>query len=206
MQQLVEFEWSRCIDHYRLDDPKEPTGIESTSHRWEIYRPLSIDDPLFVRFAIDTPATPKGMLDFCNRFGIPTGRGSRNIPWRTKRIHWVELAVLLAYQKDMRHAFNLFEKGNNPQLLSYWNSEEALALLRIRLCPGDPFSMVWAPFDLMQAMWVQFALHICSYRQILRCQYCNEPVMVGPGSNRRSTFKYHNECRHRAWHSRQKGK
>jgi hypothetical protein len=87
---IVDFQWWRCLDGYRLDQTDErfiltPQGrrpmrrtnddvdrksfsLTSASGRFEQYRPLEIES-LFAIFA-DTPASPRGMQDFCNRFGL----------------------------------------------------------------------------------------------------------------------------------------
>jgi hypothetical protein len=225
----IDFEWSRCIDGYRLETwDGAPEGtfegrrrrsggwyrvyksatpgawIENVSARYERYRPLDIP-ALFVRFAKDTPASAKGMLEFCNRFGIP-GSVRADGPRRGDVTReGINVGVLLEHQAKMRHAFNLFEARDSKALLLAFNASDGTSLARIELRQAEDGRLHWChvPPDLIRAMWLQFAMYASSETKLFRCQRCNEPFVVGTHTGRRSTAVYcSNACKVAAFKER----
>jgi hypothetical protein len=213
----VDFEWSRCLDHYQLKShvagyategvrlqaiTKSDGGIEAASDRYGRYRPFDLP-ALFVRFARDTPASAKGILGFCNLFGIPGGprsdEGQRGI------IRYAAVDVLLHEQAMMRRAFSLFEKGDSKALMAAFNSTDGALSARIELHQDEEGRLYWCPVpsDLIQAMWLQFAMYASSGTKLFRCQNCNEPFIVGTHTGRRSTAVYcSNACKVAAFKER----
>lgn len=203
--ELIEFKWWRCLDGYRLDR----SGLDSASGRFEHYRPL--DTPaLFALFA-DSPHTADGMLQFCNQFGLLGG--SR--PDITRDLNFlptkeaVVMDVLLGHHRVMRRALDLLEKSNPSRLVKAWNkAEQALAFVRteLRIDASGQLRMVLVPPDLIRAMWLQFAEHVCSGTQLFRCARCDKPFTVGTGTGRRRTAMYcSNACKVAAFQARQRG-
>jgi len=201
-QGLIEFEWWRCLDGYRLAG----SGLDSASERFEHYWPLETP-ALFARFA-DTPRTPEGMLEFCNQFGLLGGNRPDTRRGGKPRFESVSMDVLLKHPAKMHGALHLFERGDKS-LLKRWNNEEqALALLRteLRTNGNGGLRMVLIPSDLIRAMWLQFAEHVCSGTQLFRCARCNKPFTVGTGTGRRRTAMYcSNACKVAAYQARQRG-
>jgi hypothetical protein len=202
----IDFEWTWCTDGYELFAKTangRPVGIVAKSPHFRHYSPME-NRELFVRF-IDCPANPDGMLSFCNRFGIPMGKGVANIPWRGKRVHEVSLDTLLSERKAMKRTFRLFKIGNRLNLINFWNANDSpLALLRAHLReePTGRLSMALMPPDLLRAMWLQLALYTCSGLELFRCQRCSDPFFVGPGTKRRSTAQYCSRaCKQAAFNS-----
>lgn len=213
----VDFEWSRCLDGYRptsqsvggmvidgrLREFKKADGaIEAASDRFERYRPFDIP-ALFVRFAKDAPASPGGMLEFCNQFGIPAGASPD--PDLQGGIPYAAIEVLLRQQAAMRRAFNLFEKGDSKALIAEFNATETASFARIELRQTEDGRLYWCPIppDLVRAMWLQFAMHASSGAKLFRCQRCNEPFAVGTNTGRRSTAAYcSNACKVAAFKER----
>jgi hypothetical protein len=185
----IYLQWSYCIDGYSLQ-PKG--GLVATSQRFQQYEPLKVP-ALFVQFA-DAKANPEGMRAFCSKFGLPTGQGARYVSARgvVSRRYSVHVDVLLDHQAAMRRALNRFKLGDVSDLITYCNWEARLTALSIQLRrnPDGRLSMILTPPDLLRAMWFQFAQHACSGTHLFRCDWCNNPFVVGTGTKRRSTAKY----------------
>lgn len=142
------------------------------------------------------------MKSFCDRFGLPGG-GRPDL--RGGRPQFVLVDELLRHQRQIRRALSLLQEGDSSALIKYWNSSEGTALIRTELRAGGDgrLEMVFAPPDLIQAMWLQLAQFACSGTKLLRCERCNEPFVVGSGTGRRSTSKYcSNACKVAAFKER----
>jgi hypothetical protein len=202
---MIEFEWCRCLDGYRIDR----SGLRSASERFERYRPLETP-ALFAKFA-DAPHNAEGLLKFCNQFGL-LGGGRPDIALGQGKPgpQWEHEEELLRHHAKMRGALYLFEKGDSSQLIKRWNKEQqSLALIRaeLRTDPDGKLRMVFVPPDLIRAMWLQFAQHAGSAERLFRCQRCNEPFTVGPGTGRRGTAMYcSNACKVVVFQARKKGR
>jgi hypothetical protein len=223
---IVDFQWWRCLDGYRLDQTDErfiltPQGrrpmrrtnddvdrksfsLTSASGRFEQYRPLEIES-LFAIFA-DTPASPRGMQDFCNRFGL-LGEGRPDLAPFGKRTS--ESALVddeLRHHRRLRTMLHHFQRDDLSELARYWNWSEVSPLIRTELRPGPDgrLEMVLAPPDLIRALWLQFALFACKQARLLRCERCNTPFVVGSGTGRRGTSKWcSNACKVAAFKERE---
>jgi len=223
---MVDFTWSRCRDKYRLEQHQPRawlTGkpvkwerfgldrekcdrprwsLEAASDRFERYRPLKFTG-LFSIFAEKTPASRKGMQQFCNAFGLPGGFGPAES--KTDEIQVQGVDELLSHQRRFRGALALYRNGDLSELARAWNSIENLAIVHTEFRVGETgrLEMVFVPSDLIQAMWLQFAQFACSEANLFRCERCNEPFIVGTGTGRRSTAKYcSNACRVAAFKDR----
>jgi hypothetical protein len=220
---MVDFQWWRCLDGYRLErtEPRlwtrsgrgsivkqlpgrESFGLASASDRFEQYRPLEISG-LFSIFA-DTPSSPGGMKSFCDRFGLLGGwMPHLAAPRERPSSESASVDVFLGNHRAMRRALGLFRKGAVSELATYWNSLDVVPVIRAELRASQERrpEMVFAPSGLLQAMWLQFGLFACSGAQLLRCERCNEPFVVGPRTGRRSTSKFcSNACKVAAFKER----
>jgi hypothetical protein len=197
--ELVVFRWFACRDGYDLERKGHHDFLTSASDRFEERRSLQLPN-LFSIFADDTPATAKGMQDFCNRYGVPYGG-------RPSRVS-VNVDELLNHQRKFRRALSLLRKGDVSELAKLWNSSHGSGVIRteLRVGPNERLEMVFAPPDLIQAMWLQFAQFACSQAQLFRCQCCGKPFQVGTGTGRRRTAKFcSNACKVAAFKKRHAG-
>jgi hypothetical protein len=204
---MIDLEWWVCQDGYRL----EPNGesdfiVVSQSDRFKSYRPSKVSG-LFSIFAEDVPPTPEGMRYFCGRFGMPGGTVDDFAP--TSRgpdfMQRGSINTLLSHQWNMRLVVNLYRNGRASELVARWNSMKELGWFRTELqlgTEGRP-QMVFAPLDLIQAMYFQLADAACSGSQLLRCERCSTPFVVGSGTGRRSSSKWcSNACKVAAYQER----
>jgi hypothetical protein len=79
-------------------------------------------------------------------------------------------------------------------------------VIRIELQVRDDggMEMVFAPPALIQAIWFQFAQHACEGSQLLRCERCSTPFVVGSRTGRRTSSKWcSNACKVAAYQERQ---
>jgi hypothetical protein len=203
---LVDFEWQRCRDGYRLETKGDDFWLASKSDRFDSYRPLEIET-LFSIFAEDTAASAIGMHAFCNKFGLLGGSRRDLAPMRgTRKSEGVAGSVVLREHRRIQSALFLFHQGNHSKLVRYWNSAHGVGLVRteLRAGPEGRLEMVLMPPDLMSAMWLQFAQYACSPAQLFRCQRCGKPFQVGTGTGRRRTSKFCSDvCKVAAFRERQ---
>ena len=208
MTGAINFKWWRCRDGYRYD-PRRGGSLTSASERFEQYDPLSVS-ALFARFA-ETPATPAGINDFCNHFGLLGGNRPDLVTsaWRQEspKSEAVSLDEILHHQARLRLALRRFESGDYSKLSEYWYSN-ITALLRVELQIDEQGKLAWtmSPQDLIRALWLQFAQHVSSGTQLLRCERCNAPFIVGTGTGRRSTSMFcSSTCKVAAFRARAAG-
>src|SRR5262245_53237104 len=122
---MVEFEWERCIDGFRIDyfdaepdDLNKYGGLESVSSRFERYRPTKFP-ALFQQFA-DVPHSTEGMGEFANRFGLLEMR----LTTSTKHTFASTLVYpLLAHHRALRWAISRFEAGDGVALAHLYNEK-----------------------------------------------------------------------------------
>lgn len=203
---MVDFQWRRCVAGYRLEPtPRGDFALSSASDWFETTHPLKIET-LFAIFA-KTPATPDGIKTFCDNYGL-LGGGRPDIapPRGTPTSEGAVVSPLLHEHRRFRRAFDLFEKGDNSALTKRWNSMDGAPLIRTELRVGleGRLQMVLVPPALLQALWLQFALHACSAAKLFRCERCNDLFVVGSGTGRRSTSKWcSNACKVAAFKEKQ---
>jgi hypothetical protein len=206
----VALTWFRCVDGYRFTRGK--SCIVAKSHQREEYQPLRVQtenartknggaSALFAQFA-DSNADAEGMLSFCNKFGLPFGRGGSYAGPGGSVVRFateVSVQQLLTQHAEMQRAFRLFEKGDPTALTQYCNWQAGLRMdLRRRSDGSLQFSL--APPDLLSGMWYQFVEHACSGARLFRCEQCQHPFRVGPGTGRRNTSRYCSKsCGMAAW-------
>jgi hypothetical protein len=205
--ELVDFRWWVCRDGYDLEQKGRRNFLTSASDQFEGRRSLQLPN-LFSIFADGTPATAKGMQEFCSRYGVPYGGRPDMAPsGRPLRVS-VDVDELLNHQRRFRRAVNLLRKGDVSELAKLWNSSHGSGVIRteLRVGPNERLEMVFAPPDLIQAMWLQFAQFACSQAQLFRCQRCGKPFQVGTGTGRRRTAKFcSNACKVAAFRERHAG-
>jgi hypothetical protein len=196
---LIEFEWVRCIDGFRIGCTAEFADglLEAASTRFELYRPTKFP-ALFQQFA-GMPRSAEGMRDFANSFGLLTdlSRPSANTTYVGTLVY-----PLLEHHGALCSAISLFEAGDSLTLAQLYNRDRGrnsgFGQLRteLRPQPGGNVSLAFVPSSLIDFLWLQFALHIVSEAKLLRCEKCGLPFPVGTGTGRRETAKFcSNPCK-----------
>jgi hypothetical protein len=204
---MVDFQWWRCRDGYRLEQNGEL--LVAASERFDRYHPMEIGG-LFAIFAREE-STPEGMQSFCNRYGL-LGEGRADIaPLFTASLVGPVIKVgiddFLWHHQAMRGAVDLFNSGDVSKLAEIWNASHGFPVIRTELRVKDDggLEMVLAPPSLINALWFQFAQFACSGSQLLRCERCSTPFVVGSKTGRRSSSKWcSNACKVAAYQERQK--
>jgi len=196
---LIEFEWGRCIDGYRVvKDSRGDQDVIAVSTRFELYRPVEFP-VLFQTFA-DTPADVGGALNFVNKFGALGGLG--NIRQGNEQFH-----SFIEFQSSLRQAIDLAQAADWAGLIECYNKNQfGRGRLNSQLChqPFGKVALVFVPTNLIQFLWLQFALHVGSDAKLLRCERCGAPFRVGTGTGRRDTAKFcSNACKVAAFRGRQ---
>jgi hypothetical protein len=195
---MIEFEWERCIDGFRISYPNGKDGaLESASRRFERYRPTEFP-ALFQQFA-DMPRSAEGMRDFANGFGLLNG-GARP---PSKTTYAATLVYpLLTDHRALCAAITRFEAGEAVTLTQLYNrdrgGDKGLGQLRteLRSHPDGKISLVFVPSSLIEFLWFQFALHVASDAKLLRCERCGLPFPVGTRTGRRATARFcSNPCK-----------
>jgi hypothetical protein len=203
--QMVDFQWWWCRDGYRLEPEGDDFLLVSQSVRFVAYKPLDTR-ALFAIFAADTPPTSEGMRYFCGRFGMPGGTPADMRPHLAAHTaQWNLVSVLLDHQSKLRRALDLYEEGDSSEFVKRWNASGQAALMRpaLRVGAEGRIEMVFEPLDLIQAMWFQLVQSACRGDELLRCERCNQPFVVGSGTGRRSTSKWcSNACKVAAFKER----
>ena len=228
VEQLIEFEWVRCLTGYKIvaTNParKRPAwthgkrvvtpprwtvdgapnaALASAGTRFELYCPTEFP-ALFQRFA-DMPATAEGMRDFANRFGLLETPGNSRL---SASITYEATVVgdVLAHHAALRWAVDLFGAGDSPGLAQYYNAGWGQLRTQLRPQPDGKVTFVFMPSSLIQFLWIQFALHAASNAKLLRCERCGTPFRVGTGTRRRDTAKFcSNACKVAAFRARHAG-
>jgi len=216
----ISFETSRCRDGYRIvlrppgkKGGRRPYYLVATSDRFERLAPLDNFPALFAILA-DTPANPEGLRKFADNFGLldsgtATNATKQSVP---NMLHhqWVLKRALAAFEKEDNHELMRLlaegkKEGSHSSLtITLPGAAVGLAQVELRMEAGNKLEAVIVPSSLIQAIWTQFLLHAASNAQLLRCEHCAKPFVVGSGTNRRSTAKYcSNACKVAAFKARQ---
>jgi hypothetical protein len=236
MEELIEFDWVRSVEAWVIKPPRPHVRMwrrKGAPERWvpnpdprptlstvgeryfEPYRPAEIAG-LFQIFA-DKPATAEGMRDFFNTFG-PLQLGPDRFGPQEVKPGWhkyqTDVSEPLRLHFELRHAIKLFNAGDLSALSQSFERGGAegggWGLLRTILRPasgnGSRVAIVWAPYSLIQFLWLQFALFAASDAKLFRCEQCGHPFLVGSKTGRRSKAKYCSDtCRLVAFRERHGG-
>lgn len=182
---------------WKSGEPGVPYLSTGTPQWFDLYSPTEIPT-LFQKFA-DTPHSPEGIRDFFNKFGPLELIGDEHQnpslkPGLAMMSTTVEKPLHLhaAFQR----AVTLWNGGDLSALTSIFN--EGWGKIRTELRPQQSMKaqIVFVPVNLIQFIWLQFALFATSNSKLLRCARCNEPMIVGSGTGRRETAKFcSNACK-----------
>jgi hypothetical protein len=175
--------------YINLDPYPGSKQICSSSARFEPCQPLK--NVLFEVFA-KWPSTPEGMVSFCNSYGRLTSDGVEQVDW------------LLHEQKYLRICLMLFKSGDPTELMKRLHASPIAGCKLTLRRTDDGLKPVLVPETLIQAIWLQFALHAASNTKLLSCERCGKPFEVGTGTKRRITAKFcSNACKVAAYKARQ---
>jgi hypothetical protein len=168
------------------------------------YRPLIDFDGLFRTFA-NVAATPRGILDFIEKFGPLTLEGLDE-----KRGE--DVSKLIEHAKAMRTLLEKYSRGQKAGLAQILGadgvelgpikttliSDPATGTLRLQLSVGD----------LLRGMWIQLGQTLSSGATIRRCEQCGMLFEAGPGTTRRLDAKFCSDEHRVAFnsHKRTKGR
>jgi hypothetical protein len=215
--ELLDIEWGRCLDGYRLEQTKPLSAAEEAyfrkrpfidrtywnssliiqkSTRMERYRPLK--NVLFAIFA-RWEASPAGMVRFCNAYGplqaTPEGVTLTPVDW------------MLDEQRILQRALRQLESGDPLKLIEQLDrGRYGACTFTLRPTATGTLSPTLIPESLGQAIYVQLALYSASGAKLWSCEQCGDPFYVGTGTNRRSTAKWcSNACKVAAYKNRQEG-
>ena len=196
---LIEFEWGRCIDGYRVvKDGDAGQDVRAVSTRFEVYHPAEF--PVLFQIFADTSADEDGALNFVNKFGALGGL--RSIMQGNEPVH-----NFLKLQTCLRQAIDLAQAADWASLVERYNTNQfgrGRLDSQLRHQPLGKVALVFIPTNLIQFLWLQFALHVGSDAKLLRCEKCGAPFRVGTGTGRRETAKFcSNACKVAAFRGRQ---
>ena len=200
MSLYIDFEWSRDAKGYRLEHGR----IIGNGGKRLAYRPLDEFPTLYNVFA-KTPQTPKGLLDFVQKFGRLTdghdGDDVRKVLADIEMISTV-LEMLRGRKLPKDKQGGPFEytasTPSGPRIVS--GGIPLRGKLTASLAP-DPITGAWKlklePPSLLDAIWLQFGQAVTSDAADLRfCILCGTPFEAGGQSGRRADAKFcSDECR-----------
>lgn len=208
---FLQLEWGRCIDGYaaRHVGQRQALGeweIEARTERFETYKPTEFP-VLFQTFADTDSGDIDAIVRFTDRFGVIGGGARYDLRFRPPG---TPLALPGGYmfnttedefrrhQNTMREALTAWENDNWSEVIRLFNEVEfGRGHIRPRL--GNHklgVELLFVPTNLIEFMWLQFALFMASQAKLFRCERCNTPFLVGSGTGRRETAKFcSNACR-----------
>jgi hypothetical protein len=218
--ELIEFEWFRCRAGYRLVSERigddDGLFIESIGGDYETYRPAE-HSALFQEFA-DASPTAEGMLEFIKKFGHLEAPRTRPLDAPKTPIPWGKIQMSVGGEierhADLRKAISFFEADDLDRLVEYYNSDPVPSWIRgrgirpkLRANSRKKLQFVLEPSSLYQFLWLQFAEYATTADvELLRCEWCKTPFLVGPGTGRRDTAKFcSNACKAAEFRSRRAG-
>jgi hypothetical protein len=201
MSLYIDFEWSRDAKGYRLEHGR----IIGNGGKRLAYRPLEQFDTLYNVFA-KTQQTPKGLLDFVEKFGRLTDeRDGDNVHRMLSNIETISMVLemlrvrgkLPKVKQDGPYEYTA-SMPSGTRIVS--GGIPLRGKLTASLAP-DPITGAWKlklePPSLLDAIWLQFGQAVTSDAADLRfCAQCGNPFEAGGQSGRRADAKFcSDECR-----------
>jgi hypothetical protein len=195
MSLYIDFEWSRDAKGYRLERGR----IVGNGGKRLAYRPLDEFPTLYNVFA-KTPQTPKGALDFVQKFGRLTGLNDGDDV--RKVVSNIDLVSIVLSMRGK------LPKHDGPFEYIAPTAETGTVVvsgiplrgkLSASLAP-DPTTGAWKlklePPSLLDAIWLQLGQAITSDADLRLCIQCGNPFEAGGKSGRRADAKFcSDECR-----------
>lgn len=202
----IDFEWTLDTKGYRLDGGKIiGNGGPKQHNRFKDFPKLYL---IFAKIE----QTPKGLLDFVNKFGRLT---LDELDKHGKPVIGEDVRAVLGNAKTISMALEMFSGhiGNPPKWPPGQPFKYDLPSIGARVQGGipirgqlsawlvpDPITGVWQlqlrPPTLLDAIWLQFAQAITSNAELRTCGHCGKWFEAGQGSDRRAGAKFcSDECR-----------
>jgi hypothetical protein len=205
-QLVIEFEWFKDPKGYRLVETGWPmrvirNGKGQSPKDLQRYRPFASTDRLFKIFA-NIVTTPKGVLDFVQRFGPLTWDG-----WDATKGDPVDL--VFHHADRMRQILRDFagpEKRRDwkpPYKLTPTSSLQAAVVWDIATKAPK-----WElrPNDLLDGLFLQLGQWMTGSGQIRHCEHCGEWFETGRGTGRRLDAKFCSDEHRIAFNSLQRSR
>ncbi len=149
-----------------------PERIQGNGGELIPYHPLDEGRPIFREFA-DIKKTPKGLLDFIDKYGLLIGSAGYDA-----------VSEMLQAASDMNHLL----KGNNIR-----NMDIQSIRLDSKLSfdfDGNP-TLILSPKSLLNGLWLQLGNFLADGRtSVQECGLCHTLFETGPGTGRRLDAKF----------------
>ena len=203
MSLYIDFEWSRDAKGYSL----EAGRIVDNGGKRLAYRPLDEFPTLYNVFA-KTPHSPKGLLDFVQKFGRltldthdrPHGDDVRKVLGDIEIISAVlEMLRGRKLPKDQQGGPFEYTASTDIGPVVVRGGVPLRGKLSAWLAP-DPTTGAWKlklqPPSLLDAIWLQFGQAVTGDADLRFCAQCGNPFEAGGRSGRRADAKFcSDECR-----------
>jgi hypothetical protein len=184
-----------------------PQRIVRRGGTLQSYRPLDTFGSRLPRLFADA-ATPEAVLKFVERFGPLTRDGF-------DQNRGDEVATVIAHAKQMRKLLDAYTRGSREELAETLGpkgeplGQSALSTVEVRLVFDPAAEMPQLQFtakNLLDAMWLQLGQDLTSGAALRKCQHCNAPFQVGPGTGRRADAKFCSDAHRVAFNSLKRAK
>ena len=171
----LKFSWQKCPDGYGIATDKDGASVlRPRSRNFVAVEPLTLHPVLFRQIA-SLDAKPTAYAKFASDFGLlRTVDGDEPIKlWNAER-------------GTFRAGLQFWDAGEMKAVSDLFNT---FSLGNLGITLGDG-SLTLEPANLLDAMWVQFALSFTKREQHRRCLWCETWFAYGPGTGRRNTAIY----------------
>jgi hypothetical protein len=222
-QVLINFEWQRDAEGYRLEpnpiEPKpggglvyHPLGIRVVSDpnrlrlvrrggRPILYRPLDRFETLYKIFANDI-RTPEDVLTFADKFGPLTIEGLDAEIGEPAYDTIVQAEAMREFLGFAGPDKALLTRGIDSQVNSLGDIDVALVLDPTTTTPKLQLS----PSTLLDAIWLQFGQALSGDTSLRQCQHCGAWFETGAGTARRRDAKFCSDDHRVAFNSLKRSK
>ncbi len=201
MTDLLRFRWMRDSAGYEFSDKHFPaTGdtlaqqaytlryLVGRSGRHEHIYPMKGNRALFMELAHADP-NEEGLIDFCNEFGLLYDSANTPDGWARAVSNMKKTLQLARDRKNFWINWNLAEEP----------------VVRAAIKFGPSYELELQPNSLLDAAYLQLAIHVAGKGKLHSCEHCAKPFISGAGTDRRETAKYcGTPCRQKAYRASQR--
>jgi len=211
-QLVIEFDWARDPKGYRLAEVGRRrmlkvvrNGKGHTPKDFQHCRPLSLTDQLFRIFA-NTATTPKGVLEFVQRYGPLTQDGRSAMAGDPVNVVMFNAdrmrEVLRCSSGDQKQP--AFPPGRQYHLCPSSSLDAAVVWDDVMMAPKWELR----PKSLLDALWLQLGQALTRGARLRQCEHCGDWFETGRRTGRRLDAKFCSDEHRIAFNSlkRSKGK